>query len=57
MAETDAPFATPVPHRGKQNEPAFVQFVAERIADLRPEPREEVLATLVKNAIRFYNIK
>ena len=56
MAETDAPFATPVPHRGKQNEPAYVQFVAERIAELRPEPREEVLTALVENTVRFYGV-
>jgi len=71
MSETDAPFATPkpsaeylakagfaapIPHRGQRNEPAYVKFVAERIAELRPEPREEVLAALVNNARRFYNI-
>ncbi len=54
MAETDAPFASPAPHRGQRNEPAYVQFVAERIGDLRPEPRDYVLTTLVANAKRFY---
>lgn len=71
MAETDAPFATPkpsaeylakagfatpVPHRGKRNEPAYVSFVAERIAELRSESREQVLTALVQNAQRFYNL-
>lgn len=62
MAETDAPFATPEPVRAKagfayvRNEPAFVSYVAERIAELRPEPREEVLTALVENAKRFYNL-
>ncbi|MCX6713983.1 MAG: TatD family hydrolase [Candidatus Vogelbacteria bacterium] len=62
MSETDAPFATPAPHRGERNEPAYVQFVAEKIAclrsqaELRPEPREEVLTALVENAKRFYNL-
>jgi len=56
MAETDAPFATPVPHRGERNEPAYVQFVAEKIADLRSEPRDEVLAILVENAKEFYHL-
>ncbi len=54
MAETDAPFATPVPHRGARNEPAYVQFVAERIIDLRPESKGEILTALVENAGRFY---
>jgi len=56
MSETDAPFATPVPHRGERNEPAYVQYVAERICELRPESQEEVLAALVQNAQRFFNL-
>lgn len=56
MAETDAPFATPVPYRGQRNEPAYVQFVAERLAELRPESREEVLSALVSNSKDFYRL-
>ncbi|MCX6712559.1 MAG: TatD family hydrolase [Candidatus Vogelbacteria bacterium] len=56
MSETDAPFVTPVPHRGKRNEPAYVSFVAERIIELRSEPREQVLTALVENAKRFYGL-
>ncbi|OHA58734.1 MAG: hypothetical protein A2607_02420 [Candidatus Vogelbacteria bacterium RIFOXYD1_FULL_42_15] len=67
MAETDAPFVTPkvdpkadfvapVPHRGERNEPAFIQFVAERIAELRSEPGEEVLMALVQNAKNFFRL-
>jgi len=56
MSETDAPFAAPVPHRGERNEPAYVQFVAERICELRSEPREEILNALVQNAKNFFNL-
>lgn len=56
MSETDAPFAAPVPHRGERNEPSYVHFVAEAIAKLRPEPQEEVLSTLVQNALNFFDI-
>ena len=35
LIETDAPFLAPVPHRGKRNEPAFVENVANFMADLR----------------------
>ena len=35
MIETDSPFLTPAPHRGKRNEPSYVKFVAEYIAELR----------------------
>ncbi|MFA6253849.1 MAG: TatD family hydrolase [Candidatus Paceibacterota bacterium] len=56
LSETDAPFVAPVPHRGERNEPAYVQFVAEHIAELRSEPHGQVLAALVKNAERFYSL-
>lgn len=56
LSETDAPFAAPVPHRGQRNEPSFVSFVAERIASLRPEPKEAVLEALVVNAKAFYGL-
>lgn len=56
MSETDAPFAAPVPFRGQRNEPSYVKYVAEKIADLRPEPREEVLSALVQNAQKFFNL-
>ena len=56
MAETDAPFVAPVPHRGSRNEPAYVSSVAERIAELRSEPRDQVLTALVQNAHRFYGV-
>lgn len=56
MSETDAPFVAPVPYRGQRNEPAYVVEVAEKIATLRPEPREEVLTALVDNARRFFGV-
>jgi len=56
MSETDAPFVASVPHRGQCNEPAYVVLVAEKIADLRPEPREVVLEALVDNARKFFKI-
>ena len=50
LSETDCPFLAPEPLRGKKNEPANVRYVAEVIVDARPEPRDEVLHALVKNA-------
>ncbi|UCF41832.1 MAG: TatD family hydrolase [Gemmatimonadota bacterium] len=50
LIETDAPYLSPVPHRGKRNEPAFVQHVAERVAELRGEPLELVQSETTANA-------
>jgi len=50
LTETDCPFLAPEPVRGTKNEPANVRYVAEIIADVRPEPRDEVLCALEQNA-------
>lgn len=57
MSETDCPYVTPVPYRGKRNEPIFVEEVVKRIAEIRGEDFETVRAALVQNALRIFNIK
>ncbi len=57
LIETDAPFAAPVPHRGKRNEPAFVEHVAEKIAQVKGISREEVAAATVNNAYSVFNLR
>ena len=57
MAETDAPYVTPVPHRGKRNEPLYVLEVIKKIAEIKNEPHDEVRETLLQNAKRVFNIK
>lgn len=56
MSETDAPFVAPVPHRGQRNEPACVELVAGRLAELRSEPKKSVLTALVQNAQKFFRL-
>jgi len=56
LIETDAPFLTPVPHRGKRNEPAFVTFTAKAIADARGVPIEVVAAATRENTVRRYRL-
>lgn len=56
VLETDSPYLTPVPYRGKENQPAYVKYVAEEIAKLREISVEEVIETTTKNAERFFNI-
>lgn len=56
LLETDAPYLTPVPYRGKENQPAYVRFVAEEIAKLREITFEEVAAVTSRNAEAVYSI-
>lgn len=56
QAETDSPYATPAPFRGKRNSPMYVQEVVARIAVLRNEPLEEVRVQLLENAKRIFGI-
>jgi TatD DNase family protein len=57
LIETDAPFLTPHPHRGKRNEPAYVQLVAEKIAELKNLPLQEVAQVTTANAQALFQIK
>jgi TatD DNase family protein len=56
LIETDCPFLTPVPYRGKRNEPAYVVEVARCIADLHGLPLEEVAAVTTENFKTFLTI-
>ena len=50
LIETDAPFLAPVPHRGKRNEPAFVESVAKSMATLRSSELKNIAKESYKNA-------
>jgi TatD DNase family protein len=50
VIETDAPFLTPHPHRGKRNEPAYVRFVAEQLARLHNTTLDQVATQTTQNA-------
>jgi TatD DNase family protein len=54
LIETDAPFLTPVPHRGKRNEPAFVVHIADTIAKIHMTTREQVARITSENANRLF---
>nr|WP_263314360.1 TatD family hydrolase [Mammaliicoccus sp. Marseille-Q6498] len=56
LVETDAPFLSPHPYRGKRNEPARVKLVAEQIAELRGMTYEEVCEATTKNAERLFKL-
>lgn len=56
VLETDAPYLTPVPHRGKRNEPKFTKFIAEKIAEIKNISVDEVIETTEQNARKLFNI-
>ena len=56
LVETDAPYLAPVPMRGKQNEPAFVTYVAEKVAEIRGISMEMVAKQTSINAEELYGI-
>jgi TatD DNase family protein len=57
LVETDAPFLTPVPFRGKRNEPSFVRYTAQRLADIKKVSFEKVAEVTSENALRVYGLK
>ena len=56
LVETDCPYLTPVPHRGEENQPAYVRFVAEEIAKLRGIIFDEVAQATTKNAKEVFGL-
>ena len=56
LIETDAPYLAPVPYRGKRNEPAYVKYVAEKVAELRSCSYEEVAVQTMNNANRLFRL-
>ncbi len=56
MVETDAPYISPVPHRGKRNEPAYVKFISEKIAELHDATIDRVAEISTNNAIELFGL-
>ena len=56
LIETDSPYLAPIPHRGKQNQPAFVQHVAETLAEIRNTSVESIAEISRNNFYRLFNV-
>lgn len=56
MVETDSPYLTPVPFRGKRNEPSYIPLIAQKIADTLNIPIEEVARITTVNAKKLFNL-
>lgn len=57
VGETDAPYLTPIPFRGKKNYPHYVKYVYEKIAELKQCELDDVIKKLNQNAFKFFNLK
>ena len=56
LSETDSPYLTPVPYRGKRNEPIYVREIVKKIAEIKNLSEEEVAEAIVMNAKRIFKI-
>ncbi|MCR4280151.1 MAG: TatD family hydrolase, partial [Candidatus Komeilibacteria bacterium] len=57
LIETDSPYLTPVPFRGKRNEPPYVDYVARKIAELKGVGYDEVVRQTARNAVALYRLR
>lgn len=56
ILETDAPYLSPTPKRGKRNEPSFMKYTAEKLADLKAISIEKIAEQTTSNALRLFNL-
>ncbi|MBI4947242.1 MAG: TatD family hydrolase [Bacteroidetes bacterium] len=56
VLETDAPYLAPIPFRGKRNEPAYLKYIAEKIAEIKKTTVEEVIEATGRNAKELFNV-
>ena len=57
VLETDCPYLTPEPHRGKRNDSSYLKYVAEYIAELKGISAKEVIDITSENAMKMYRLK
>jgi TatD DNase family protein len=53
VLETDSPYLTPVPFRGKTNHPQYLQLIAQKLADLFEAQVDEIIKITTENALKF----
>lgn len=56
VLETDSPYLTPAPHRGKRNEPSYIPLIGERVAELKKISVEELKKATTENALKLFQV-
>lgn len=56
LLETDAPYLTPVPYRGKRNEPAYLEYIVRQLASVYDMPEEAVAEQTTRNALKLFKV-
>ena len=56
LVETDGPFLTPVPYRGKRNEPAYIPYIVDRLATIKGITKDEMGQMTTENAVRLFKL-
>ena len=54
LIETDSPFLAPVPNRGKKNEPSFIDFTAQKLADIKNITKSEIINLTTSNFNKLF---
>lgn len=57
LIETDSPYLTPAPHRGKRNEPLYTEFVGRKVAELKGITADEVFERTTENTVRLFGLE
>lgn len=57
ILETDSPYLTPVPFRGKQNRPAYVKYVYQKLAELKNLPVADIVSIIDRNCIKLFKLE
>ena len=57
ILETDSPYLTPLPFRGKQNRPAYVKYVYQKLAELRGLPVADIESIIDRNCVKLFKLK
>lgn len=57
VLETDSPYLTPVPHRGKRNESCYIPLIAQKIAEITGESIKKIEQITTQNALNLFNLQ